>query len=301
MPRIFAAWRMNRLRDPRMVETASGVADRPSGNADGRMNSAPRRAVPASTTGLTLAIVGLAVAGIALIASRVGPLEVHAPPYQPPPPKAVPAPSAPPPQMTFEWQDRQADAASGEWLWWVGVVLAGLIGIAILIWLVRALLRGLARPSKPVVGGGGAPIVPTLWSRLTEPAEVDLGDGRTFHAGESADDIITSWEIIEQVADRIGRSRRESTTPTEFLRGLTDTMGDPLIDSRSDPTGARQVYNDVLRDAAAAGCISAAEVLLHLYHRARFDTATLAPGAASAARVAVASLVQAWDTSGQQG
>lgn len=263
------------------------------------MTTPPRRRAPsARAMGVLLAAAaGLAIAFVALIAARVGPLTVTAPPYRPEAPKVVITASPPPPMPTFDMQDLQ-DQPNGDWLWWVGLVLGGLIAVVLALWLLRALRDWFRRPARPVVAGAGAGVEPTVWSHLAEPSTVDLGDPRTFHAGRSADDIIASWDIVEAAARALGDPRRDSSTPTEFLSEITADLGDPVFDRRSE-SGPRG-YDAVLAEVAAAGRTTAGGVLLHFYHRARFDTAALAPGAASAARRAARQLLDSWDLSRRQ-
>lgn len=278
----------------------AGVGEPPE-SGSGMTSAPPRRGMLASTgtAALLASIAGLLVVAAALIAMRVGPLEVHAAPYDPGPPRVIDGPTVPPQSQSFQAPQDQV-VSSSEWLWWVGVVLAGLIGLAILLWLLNALRQGLRRPARPVVAGAGAPVAATAWSHLAEPSAADLGDERSFLAGRSADDIIASWELVESAADTLGFPRRESTTPTEFLREVTGELGDPRIDLVAETAGGPHVYDEVLAEAVRSGRSTAGSVLLHFYHRARFDTVALTPGAASAARRAARLLLDSWDLSRRQ-
>ncbi|MBN9609177.1 MAG: hypothetical protein J0I11_07655 [Actinobacteria bacterium] len=236
--------------------------------------TAPRRPVPAAAAALVLAISAVAVALVAIIASRAGPLVAHPPTAEPRVPQPIEAPTLPTVTMTT-FPPQQQEPPSGDWLWWIAAVLAGLIVIALVAWLVRALRRP-ARIAPHLGGVAPAAAVDAVLGSIADTPPVDIGDERTFDPERSADDIIATWVAVEKVAVILGHRRRSASTPTEFLRALTEEFGDPAFD-----------------DPAFGG--SAADVLLGLYHRARFDTAALAPGAATAARVAARTLLATWD------
>jgi len=155
-----------------------------------------------------------------------------------------------PPQAEPELQERRGLPG------WVLVAAwtLGLCAVALLV------LRSLRRAGSPVgpteneapAGGdsGGGPL-----SHLGELRDVSLAavhDLRNQPVGQVADLVVLSWERLEEAAARAGSARPPHATPTEFTAGLLATHGAPP-------------------DATA--------VLLDLYHRARFSSAPLPPGA----------------------
>lgn len=226
-----------------------------------------RRRVPVAGVALALAATALVFAAVAVVAGSVGPLVAHPPTRANRPPQAITGADVPvasfakPPVPT-------GDSWNAGWLWWIGAAVLMLAVAAAVWWLVLVLRRRVPRPlTSP------APVAPphsiaAMLGSVSGPAEADLGAGRTFIAARAADDIIASWEIVEAAAAAGGRPRRPAATPTEFLVELASGFGD---------TSTAQAD---------------ADVLLGLYHRARFDVVALAPGAATAARAASAALVR---------
>ncbi len=243
--------------------------------------TAPRRPVPAAAAALILAITAVAVVLVAVIASRAGPLVAHPPTAEPALPQPIEASTLPTVTMMTPPPQRQ-ESPSGDWLWWIAAVLADLILIALVIWLVRALRRP-ARIAPHLGGVAPAAALDAVLGSIADAPPVDIGDERTFDPERSADEIIATWVAVEKVAAILGHRRRAASTPTEFLRALTGEWGDPAFDDAT--------FGDLAFGAEA----SAADVLLGLYHHARFDTAALAPGAATAARVAARTLLATWD------
>ena len=250
----------------------------------------PQRRVPAWAAALLLAVTATALVLVALLAGRAGPLVAHPPTVQvtmPPPPTGTMSVTQQPSAMPT----MQRSQPSGAWLWWVAAVLGGLIVLLVLLWLIRALRRP-GRIAAPLVAAATAPMAPASLDWLGEDAAVDLTDGRTFDPHRAADDIIASWTALESAAAHGGHLRQPASTPTEFLHALTDRLGDPAL---AGADAERAAGDGLLGAPPAGGAWTAAVVLLRLYHRARFDTTALAPGAATAARAAVRTLLQAWD------
>lgn len=227
-----------------------------------------RRRVPPAMVALVIAATALLFAALAIVAGRAGPLVAHPPDT-----------SGPPGPITGAFVSREpfseppawpSAAWSAAWLWWIGVTLLALIGVALVWWLVQALRGRSPRPATTPVLSAAPQAIDAMLGSLAEPAEADLGDARTFVAARAADDIIASWEIVERAAAARGLPRRATTTPTEFLQELVAVIGDAAT-----PPGS-----------------PACAVLLGLYHRARFDVVALTPGAATRARSAAAVLVE---------
>lgn len=243
------------------------------------MIAPPRRKVPVVAAALILAMTATALALAVIAAMRAGPLVAHPPTAAPALPP--PATQAPPPSFALPTMPQQTQGEpGGDWLWWVAAVLGGLIALAFLGWLLAALRR--PRRIAPQLGGPAPAVtVEAVLAALGEPAAVDLGADRSFDPRRAADDIIASWSAVERAGALLGLPRPPSSTPTEFLSMLTERFGDPPPDAAD------------LRPAGAA------DVLLRRYHHARFDTAMLAPGAATEARRAAADLLRAWGVAGR--
>ncbi|MEO7125191.1 MAG: hypothetical protein ABI034_03530 [Nakamurella sp.] len=229
----------------------------------------------------------LVCAAVAIVAGLVGPLVAH------PRPAAgalLPAGAAKAPPEKLLIPPAQWPPGPGVgWLWWIGLALSIVIVVAIVWWLVQALRRP-SRPTPMAAPGASAQLIGAMLGDLSEPAIADLGDARSFQAARAADDIIASWEVVEKAAAAFGFPRPAAATPTEFMRYLVTDAGDAGINSEwlahiDDAVRAELLPTD--RTVASA-------VLLKLYHRARFDTVALAPGAATVARAAARGLVESW-------
>ncbi len=250
----------------------------------------PGRRVPFWVAAMLMAITAGAVVLVAILAGNAGPLVAHPPTAPPPPPRTISRPVMSQPVMP-SMPPQQRSEPSGEWLLWVAVIIGVLILVLLAIWLIRVLRRpgGIAAPS---VTPAGPPQSPVALGWLDEDAEVDLGDDRSFDPQRAADDIIASWTAAEATARRMGAARRPESTPTEFLAAATDRWGDADL---GDADQRRLGGDEVLGPAPVGEGWTASRVLLRLYHRARFDTAALAPGAATTARAATRALITRWD------
>lgn len=234
---------------------------------------AQRRTGSAAPTALRYGIAVLALTLVVLIAATVGPLVLEERTASTPP-QQLPMDIPPPPLLELP------DTAPGwdidlSWMWWALAALAVLIVLAVLRRLARLFHRRV-RLSGEVRVALLAVLTPANVGLADAGAEVDLADGRLFDAVRSADDIIASWTALERAAALIGQPRAASATPTEFLAELAVAVSD---------TGELPTASAELRTASAT--------LLDAYHRARFDTAALAPGMATAARDAARAWVRA--------
>jgi hypothetical protein len=218
-----------------------------------------RSAVSAPVAGLLLAGAAAVLIAVALIAGRVGPW-VATPPAGPAPtirPPSV-AVSSTVPFATPTGPQSQPEGSSPVWLLVVGIVITTIALLLLVIWLVKALRRPWGptadAPSMNAVKSGIA------LSPAVEPERpTDDTDARTFDPRVSANAIIATWASVESSAAAAGCPRRAASTPTEFLAALEGSFPPPPGEDESD------------------------RVLLRLYHRARFDTGALSPGAAVAA------------------
>jgi hypothetical protein len=199
---------------------------------------------------------------VALVAGRVGPW-VATPPVGPVPTVHVPTivvPSAVP-LATSTGHASQPETGSPVWLIAIGLTIALIALLLLIIWVVRALRR----PGGPMAE---APAVNPVKSGIAlSPAteserSADDTDARSFDPRVSANAIIATWAALEATAAAVGHPRRPASTPTEFLAALDDRFPPPPGEEESDRR------------------------LLRLYHRARFDTGALSPGAAVEAAAA---------------
>jgi len=248
----------------------------------------PSRRVPVWAAALALAAVGLAALMVVLLAGRAGPLVAH-PPQVELPTLSMPTISMPshPPAQTGAKQQELSEP-SGTWLWWVAAALGALIVLAAVLWIIR-MLRQPARIVAPPVSDAGTAAAPTVLASLGDDDEIDIGDDRTFDPLRAADDIIACWTVLERGAAEIGCPRRAASTPTEFLDAVTARLGDAELDGAAQ-TAARSL----LGAAPTTPDWTAATALLRLYHRARFDTAALAPGGVALARRSARALLEGW-------
>lgn len=255
--------------------------------------------MPRWATALLLAMVAVLLVGMAIVAARVGPLRAH-------PPTSPPARPAPPPEITMSRPTmptvatEQGQGPNGSWLWWVGGILAGLVVLFLVLALVRALRRLQYRMTRPPAAATAPPSGSLSIGWATPEPEIDATDERTFDPERAADDIIASWTVLERAAAQLGHGRRPASTPTEFLAALTARFGSVDMPAATDSAGSGRAATDSAgtdsagTGSAGTGRAGAAEVLLHLYHRARFDVRALDPSAARQARAAVRAMVDAW-------
>ena len=154
------------------------------------------------------------------------------------------------------------EPASAAWLIAIGFIIVGLLVLLLIVWVVRVLRR----PGAPIAEK--PPVNRVADGIALAPAEaedrVEDTDARSFDPRVSANAIIATWAGLEVAAAAAGCSRRPASTPTEFLTEL---------DTRYPPP---------------PGEVATDRVLLRLYHRARFDTSALSPGAAVEASEAAA-------------
>lgn len=209
------------------------------------------------------------VAALAIVAARVGPLVVTPQDSVPNTPEIeLDLPVAPPPQF-FD-----ADGATGwdlPWLPWVAFGFAVVIALLLLWWLLSKLRLPARRAAAPA-GAESRLLQTAQLARLTEQADADIGAARTFDLARAADDIVQSWKTVEAAAAAADYPRAAASTPTEFLAQCRTYFG-----------------------SASARTIVTSQQLLELYHRARFDTTQLAPGAATQARTLAHELLTAWN------
>lgn len=212
-----------------MTANARTSQRRSAGSADGAARWGPEtsRRVPAWVTSIVLAIAAGGLLFAALLAGMMGPLEAHPPTFDSSP--LPPRDGLTLPQHTYQPpSDRSQFEFSVAWLWWIVGIVAGLVCVALVIWVVRTLRR----PRRTVgvkPGRTATALAPAILGWLADEAAVDIGAERTVDVRLAADDIIASWEIVEETAAELDYPRPQASTPTEFLTRLTDRFGNPEI------------------------------------------------------------------------
>lgn len=275
---------------------AGPVTDRSTG-PDGRIGSAggapsgagPHRRVPFRIAALLAAITAAVLLALALLADRAGPLEAHPPTVSVRPPPPVTMQTLPTPTALSSAPPQQEVEVDGSWLWIVLAVIGGLLLILAVVLLIRALRRP-GRIAAPPLAAGSAALAPAVLGWLDEDEHADDTDARSFDPRRAADEIIAAWAALESAAAAAGHRRRPASTPTEFLESLIDWFPGP--GSRGDRGGDGMPGRSADGGGGMAGLspAEASATLLRLYHRARFDTSALAPGAAVRARAAARTL-----------
>lgn len=199
--------------------------------------------------------------GVALAAGGVGPW-VARPLTNPPsaPTRAPTLPSITAPRRSSAAQTSQGDS-NGPLGWAIRLVVIAVIAavVVLALWWVAGRVRDLARERQEALRGDAPPEL--MVAQEPPPLRAEAA-GRDFDPRAAADAIISCWLWVEKAATARGLGRKSQDTPTEFLARLTD----------------RQSGLDRIRIAA--------DVLLPLYQRARFDHVALTPDAAVRAREA---------------
>lgn len=136
---------------------------------------------------------------------------------------------------------------------WVWLLIAAVSALVLylmfrLAWNARRRIAERRSSPQPDSDGSAADA-----DHLPPPPEFSPGVGRAFDPRAAADAIVSCWLWVEEWAAGRGWARRSSETPTEFL-------------------------------GRVAGDSAAAQMLLPLYHRARFDISALDPASAISAR-----------------
>ncbi|MDQ6657788.1 MAG: hypothetical protein M3Z00_06145 [Actinomycetota bacterium] len=255
------------------------VGPRPTTRERPGLGTGPRAAI--------FAVTALALLGLALLAGGVGPWTDRDISVSPPKLQTLPPGTATRPTVTRVTQiDTQRVPAALSWGLRL-LVLGIIVGVVVLVsvWLVRK-FKELADDRGARVGGVTVPMQVGMQApaRLSERAS-----GRDFDPRAAADAIISCWLWVESAAAAQGFARRQQDTPTEFLhRFVRGVSEDAARAGTSQSPGAGQ--DSSLDSAGESGRTSpaarAAEVLLPLYQRARFDRVALTEDAALTARSA---------------
>ena len=181
-------------------------------------------------------------------------------------------------EFEAEWEDREGDddASSSDLepldLRWLGVVVRGLLAVAVLTllwWLWRRFrfseIGARVRTEDGIVAAGDAaePELPVL--------RQGVAAARTLLAGhpDPTDAIIAAWLAVEAAAADAGVTRRLAQTPTEFTVAVLER-------TQADPDAARR--------------------LLRLYLRARFSGQPATAADVAEAEHHLAALAASWDT-----
>lgn len=203
--------------------------------------------------------------GVALAAGGLGPWVARpiSGPVNPPPRITLTPPSRP----TASQPAREAPESPGSDAvgWGIRIVVVAILAILTIVivrW-IYSRFRDFAGRGDP---GTGVPMMSDLAGVQQPPPVLEQEAGRNFDPRQAADAIISCWLWVERAAAANGSAKRTHDTPTEFLDRF------------------------VLEADGGAQARAAAETLLPLYQRARFDHVALTADAATEARAAAAVL-----------
>lgn len=223
-----------------------------------------------------LAAAALLLIGVALVAGGLGPWTARDissspvdPPTRPPPTRTLPSVSTTRPVRKVDPPE-----ALG---WGVRLFVIAIIAIVVLLvarWLFRKFQELATARDESAIGG---PLPVSLASQSPPPVR-ERESGRDFDPRAAADAIISCWLWVESASAASGFSRRGQDTPTEFLAGFVERQSERHAERGSGPA------------AVVDSVQQAADELLPLYQRARFDQVALDSGAAIRARAAAETL-----------
>lgn len=229
----------------------------------GRLNSARAFSFAASAVLLI---------GVALIAGGVGPWTARPLTNRSPDTRPVTVPSITLPTRTRAGASAEVEAPPAL-KWGLQVLLIAVFAFAVTL-LARFLYRKFTElTSEREESVGGREQLPATVGLAQPPPVRNRESGRDFDPRAAADAIISCWLWVETAAAAAGSGRRKADTPTEFLHQFV---------------GRRQESSTASESAARTR--AAAEVLLPLYQRARFDQVALTEDAAVRARAAAQTL-----------
>jgi hypothetical protein len=156
------------------------------------------------------------------------------------------------------------------WLSRLGWILAALVALALLVWLVRWVLRVTRPPAAITVAGVGAdsrapgePDAQVLQSGLAAALQILIS------ARDPGNGVVRAWQGLQDAAAAAGLERRPAETASEFT--------------------ARILYRS--RNSAEP-----IDRLLSLYQRVRFGDHSPGPGEIASAHDSLAVLVELWRT-----
>ncbi len=223
-----------------------------------------------------MAAAALLLIGVALVAGGLGPWtarDISASPAdpqtRPPPTRSLPSARTLPPERKVDPPE-----ALG---WGIRLLVFAIIAVVVLLvarWLFRKFQELATSRDESTVGG---PLPVSLASHSSPPVR-ERESGRDFDPRAAADAIISCWLWVERASAASGFPRRRQDTPTEFLAGFVERQAGRQAERQSGPA------------AAADSVQQAADELLPLYQRARFDQVALDSGAAVRARSAAETL-----------
>jgi hypothetical protein len=212
--------------------------------------------------------------GVALIAGGVGPWTARPLTNRSPDTRPVTVPT-----ITLPTRTRAGASPEGEappaLKWGLQVLLIAVFAFAVTL-LARFLYRKFTEltSEREESVGGREQLPATVGLAQPQPPPVrNRESGRDFDPRAAADAIISCWLWVETAAAAAGSGRRKADTPTEFLHRFVGRRQESSVASES-----------------AARTWAAAEVLLPLYQRARFDRVALTEDAAVCARAAAQTL-----------
>lgn len=248
-----------------------------------------RRGLGSGPRATIFAVAAVALLGLALVAGGVGPWtdrDISVSPSKPHtlPPNTITAPTGTRPTQ-IDTQHVPSAVSWGLRLLVIGVIVGFVV--LLVIWLVRKFKELAENRGEPV--GGDA--LPMQVGTHAPPRIPERASGRDFDPRAAADAIISCWLWVENAAAAQGFARKQQDTPTEFLQRFVRRGRDDADDVAPDlgPDSAQ----DSASGLAGEGAGEAAQVLLPLYQRARFDHVALTADAALTARSAAETLCAA--------
>jgi len=228
----------------------------------GRLGSSARAAIFAGAAVMLI--------GVALIAGGIGPWTSRPLTNRAPDTRPITNPSIAAPTRTRASAATEVDAPPA--LKW-GLQLLLVVVIAFMLtllvrWLYRKVTELTSARDESVAADQE---LPPMVGLTPPPGIRHRESGRDFDPRAAADAIISCWLWVESAAAATGSVRRKADTPTEFLHQFVSRHGSAI-------------------DASGARTRAAADVLLPLYQRARFDRVALTEDAAVRARAAAETL-----------
>jgi len=223
-----------------------------------------------------LAAAALLLVGVALVAGGLGPWTARDISTSPADPQTGPPPTRTLPSVSTARPVRRVDPPEALG-WGVRLFVIAIIAIVVLLvarWLFRKFQQLAAARDESTIGGP-----PPVSLASQSPPPVREGEsGRDFDPRAAADAIISCWLWVESASTASGFPRRKQDTPTEFLAGFVTRQSDSRAQQGNGPV------------TAVGPVQQAADELLPLYQRARFDQEALDSGAAVRARTAAETL-----------
>lgn len=242
--------------------------------AGGRSSNGTGQRLGSVARATIFAVAAVALIGVALVAGGIGPWTDRSITVSPSKPRTLPPMSRTQPINTrpTKVDERHVPAAVS---WGLRLLVIGVLvvlAVFIAVWLVRKFKEMAENRGERAAGEA----LPAQIGTAAPPKISERASGRDFDPRAAADAIISCWLWVESAAAAQGLTRRQQDTPTEFLERFVGRQHTEADEAEPDPAAAK-----------------AADVLLPLYQRARFDHVALTADAAITARSAAETLCAA--------